>query len=105
MREKVDIAAAAVTFLAPLTFGFILLFGNIFHWPGGMGTGLVYSIAVVPVGVLAMYRSRTGGIITAAMGTILVIMCLLRNHYPEYYVAVGSISIIGGILHLFRQRW
>ena len=105
MSERLHATAIVTTLLAPVTFGVILLFGFIFRWPGGMGTGLFYSMAAVPVGVLAVYRARTGGVITIVMGGLLLSASLLTNHYPQYYVPVGALSIAGGLLHLFRDRW
>ena len=105
MSEKVELAAIIITFIAPVTFGVIVISGFIFHWPGGMGTGLFYSMAAVPVGVLAIYKVRTGGSITFGMGVLLLTASLLTNHYPQYYVPVGALSILGGTLHLFRKQW
>lgn len=103
--ERLDAAAILTTLLAPATVAVIAVFVFTLHWPAGLGTGMFYSFAAVPVGLLAIYKARTGGIITLVMGGLLLSASLLANHYPQYYVPVAALSIAGGLLHLFRGRW
>jgi hypothetical protein len=105
MSERLDATAIVTTLLAPLASGGILLFGFIFRWPGEWGAVFFFSIAALPVGFLAIYRARTGGIITIIMGGLLMAGSLSANHYPQYYVPVVGLSLAGGLLHLFRDRW
>jgi len=104
-NERLDAAAIVTTLLAPVTVAVIAVLVFTLHWPAGLGTGLFYSFVAVPVGLLAIYKSRTGGAITLLMGGLLLTASLMTNHYPQYYVPTGGLSIAGGLLHLFRPRW
>ncbi len=104
MNERLDAAAITLTLLAPTGVGILGLLVFVLRWPAGLGAGIFYSLIALPVGVLAIYKSRTGGGITFTIGAFLLVACLMTNHYVQYYVPVAALSIAGGTLHLLRPR-
>ena len=96
------IAASVFSFASPLCYLIIMLLVFTIRLPAGLGTGLFYSPPAFIFAVLAIYRPLAGGILLCIGGALLFVASLLTNHYPEYYLPISSLSLVGGILHIIR---
>jgi hypothetical protein len=98
-------AAVIVTFAAPLLYFILLALVFAFRWPGGMGAGLLFftPLAII-LGIVAVAWPFYGGISIIIIGSLFFSLTLVTDHYPMYYVPISSVFIIGGALHLMRER-
>ncbi len=98
-------AAIIVTFAAPLLYFILLALAFAFRWPGGMGAGLLFfSPLAIIFGIVAVVRPFYSGIAIIIVGSLFFSLTLVTDHYPMYYVPISSVFIIGGALHLMRER-
>jgi hypothetical protein len=98
--KVLKIAASVFSFGSTLCYLIIMLLVFTMKLPAGGGAGLFYTPPAFIFAVLAIYRPLAGGVLLLFAGALLFIASLQTNHYPQYYLPIGSLSVVGGILHL-----
>ncbi len=99
-------AAIIATFAAPAAFIILSIWIYIFkNIPAGTGIGLLFfSPLAIILGIIAVAWPFYGGIGIIIVGSLFFSLTLVTDHYPMYYVPISSVFIIGGTLHLMRER-
>lgn len=100
--RRLSVAAAVISFAAPVCFLFTVILVLTLQLPAGLGTGLFYSVLAIILALFALHWPLAGGTAIVFFGGMLFSGVLITDHYPMYYVPVAGLSIMGGALHLIR---
>ena len=65
--------------------------------------GIIWCFFAMIFALIALWNARVGGILIIIAGFLFFSSVLFTNHYPQIYLPVSGIYIIGGVFHLLRS--